>query len=776
MARVVSSAAAFENTALLHSHLYVHACGRLEAIETALEPADVCAATKRAFDLPADQELSLLHHDGREFSDASALSSAARNGETIYAQLPNTALHDVERRIDQLQHLQIGYICDQFASIRHGHTEVLQDVSVLRGALEKERVERESREDAIRRAMDEIRDNVDVQGRASRLSEQRLREELREHRASVELALKCRDEQKLSCSSMEDVKSVMTEVQEIRKAVDTERCQRQLANTEFSSALTEVRSRLDSDEQKLPGDVVSLIEASVEAERLARQKSLTELTQQLSIAVESIQEEQSLRSSEDSELTKTAEGLRCSIDELRHRQQEIELQVTRSFTDITTRLEEALRTRDIEASKSPLTASQVDSRSGYQNEHQASLTIRDLVKRLDDEVRERASDMSKLQLSISEERRTREENDNKVQTAIGGLQRLLQEERDQRGHDAENVLESLKAEKNERAASINNLLNDFAQVRPRLPEQDVPKNIEWAREIRELVEAERVARVADYKSLVGRVDESLKLAREFEVSATLVSQLMHTVSQESKERKNADDSLRQNLNEVARRSRASDQRCVDEPSIHMLREGLGKVVEALQQERLSRQEHDEQLRKDCCESVQKEVLARLERDAKLREDMNTEVIEREEAIKVVEESISKCRDEIESVSRKVAHVPLEAATERPAHIGTVVNVMHERAHLQTISPPVRDPTRVLLRTCSRSASPSGRVAKEVLQSPTTKLRPLHGDMQILQSPTTTLRPLHGDILKQGNIALTAVLPGYNGTAMGGCDERSMTRV
>jgi len=329
---------------------------------------------------------------------------------------------------------------------------------------------------------------------------------------------------------------------------------------------------------------------------------------------------------------------------------------------MTQRLEEATRARATEGTKPPCTVTKEVSRLECEK-GQHMHTFNDIIKRLDDEVHESALEISKLQGLVCEERLARQKNDDEVSRMLGTLEQMISEEREQRGRDAREYLESVRAEKKERMASVTELLDGFSRLHSRTREQSLPQHTTWAKELRELVEAEKAARVADHRSIVGRVDESLRLAREFEVSAGLVSQLLHTVSQETKDRKHADDTLGQKLNEVVKRLGVLDKKIVEEKGsdseVSLLREGLAKVVEALQQERHSRQDHDAKLRNDCCETVQKEVIARLERDTRIREDMNAEIAAREEAIKVVEAACSKCRDELENLTRKVAQVPVD---------------------------------------------------------------------------------------------------------------------
>lgn len=79
-----------------------------------------------------------------------------------------------------------------------------------------------------------------------------------------------------------------------------------------------------------------------------------------------------------------------------------------------------------------------------------------------------------------------------------------------------------------------------------------------------------------------------------------------------------------------------------------MREGIGKVVEALQQERRTRSETLGKLREDCREAIQKEINARIERDTKMREELEAEARMREEAVEVIQLAIEECRQGLET--------------------------------------------------------------------------------------------------------------------------------
>merc|ERR1719387_1886926 len=121
---------------------------------------------------------------------------------------------------------------------------------------------------------------------------------------------------------------------------------------------------------------------------------------------------------------------------------------------------------------------------------------------------------------------------------------------------------------------------------------------------------------------------------------TVVQQLQQFVSEEAEAKEGNFRSLSERVREEVLKQGDGDH--------SQTREGLAKVVEALQQERRARSEGDNKLREDCRDAVQKEMRARLERDSKFREELDREAKSRGESIEVIELAIAECRHGLES--------------------------------------------------------------------------------------------------------------------------------
>merc|ERR1712078_462068 len=144
-------------------------------------------------------------------------------------------------------------------------------------------------------------------------------------------------------------------------------------------------------------------------------------------------------------------------------------------------------------------------------------------------------------------------------------------------------------------------------------DMSLSRNLNTAREaVEEAVKSQEIleqrvnAALQQHQSVVTNIQQTLMEQQDKDmdvgaISAKVQDEIMHTVG----------DELRQT------------------------RDGLAKVVEALQQERRARSESDNKLREDCRDAVQKEMRARLERDSKFREELDREAKSRAESVEVI---------------------------------------------------------------------------------------------------------------------------------------------
>jgi len=675
--------------------------------------AEIYAAARLAFDLPSDQEFLLADKDGHDLTNSRDLQQVVAQSETVYIRMSDSLLHGVERRIDQLQHMQIGYLCDQFATLRQEIAELRSDFKVLWQRLEQEQessaVAKESAEKAAtekqiahedffeKRLISEEKKNSEIANMLKEIEDacsishqdmQQIAKEQETFRGSLldvshslneealareeaqrELHQNCQDLQDnlaAECKIREQAgERLQSEIEEMHQMINFQVGHREKSEVHVEQTLNEIRNVLDqvidgqereardlrhevqemkqaiADQQREAWDlrqgvhemkqtswgrdieelrhelqemkqasdqtaeIGALVhrcarhEATLEAERLGREEVVAELTQQLSIAVESIQEEQTLRSSEDAELSEMAEELGRSVESLCRRVEESEHEV------------------------------------------------------------------SNLKELLAQEVTVRQDADSKATRARASLQEGLADVHNQRARDMREAMQrfeacqaSLKAEQKERTSLLEELSDRVVQVRNKVCEQSVPQGATWVRDIHELVDTERLARSSDISSLLERVeaiaDTLAHLQKAFALEQKAVDeQLQQLHSSEIASSCTAaapaegPQGTQSSLEEVGSRIRTE---CLEVVSADLgaLREGLAKIVEAVQQERRTRGDANAKLREDCREAIQKEIAARQEQTERLGQDLEAETRARCEALDAVKRAVAECRHGLET--------------------------------------------------------------------------------------------------------------------------------
>eukprot|EP00434_Breviolum_minutum_P006566 symbB.v1.2.005795.t1/scaffold317.1/size229983/6 len=126
--------------------LCVHAYGRLEEIHVQpLTLKQLRQTAKEVFDLP-DTEILLKGPDG-SWADSDEM---LKNVASVYLELPDGGLHDLEQRIDQLQHMQVSHLCDRLATLADEQVSHQASITGLTDALIEEQAFRQEFEEAVR--------------------------------------------------------------------------------------------------------------------------------------------------------------------------------------------------------------------------------------------------------------------------------------------------------------------------------------------------------------------------------------------------------------------------------------------------------------------------------------------------------------------------------------------------------------------------------------------------------------------------------------------------
>jgi len=629
------------------------------------------AAARLAFDFPSGQELVLADREGERLSSDEALRTVVAQAETVYVRLADSALHDFERRIDQLQHLHIGFLCDQLATFRQEHADFRTELKGVRVAVDQEQAARDVSADAVQRELAsmrvvherqlhktserlealevamletgrgaheealareqagqealrqlrELRETVTAEASAREHAGERLRLEIEGLRRTLALEVGDREEAELRAerglqalrtalsdaadSQARECEELRRHLLDARQAAGVEQRERIAADTDLAGSVKELQTALQNElRDRASEDAKGAArcreaETTIEAEKLAREQAVAELTQQLSVAVESIQEEQALRSSEDVELSQMLEALRRSVDEVRRRAEEAERAVARMAPA-------ADLAQAIEALR----------RNADEAQRAAGRTAQELAERFEEEARAHRAEATEWLQRLAEERGARQQEEARAGGTLAALQ------------------EGLAVEQRERAA----------------------------------VDGELAAAIKEARALV---DREVQARERGDLAISRGTEAAREAAEEALQQQGL---LEQRLQQLAPGEGQPDggagrdgplQALAEEVhgDLAALREGLARVVEAVQQERRSRSEGDSKLREDCREAIQKEINARLERDSRIREDIEAEGRLRQEAVEVIQLAIEECRQGLETHTHElqVDDSPMDSA-------------------------------------------------------------------------------------------------------------------
>lgn len=120
-----------------HLQVYVQVCGRQETVQlNHMGLHELSDAIHRKLEL--QPPFLFLDPDGRPLVDNAALATCASLGKQVIVKLTEGVLHDVSRRVDQLRHLQWGFIADQLSALKREQDRHQAEVSSWKAWLAQE--------------------------------------------------------------------------------------------------------------------------------------------------------------------------------------------------------------------------------------------------------------------------------------------------------------------------------------------------------------------------------------------------------------------------------------------------------------------------------------------------------------------------------------------------------------------------------------------------------------------------------------------------------------
>eukprot|EP00812_Abedinium_dasypus_P010440 NODE_405_length_1595_cov_253.658442.p1 GENE.NODE_405_length_1595_cov_253.658442~~NODE_405_length_1595_cov_253.658442.p1 ORF type:complete len:439 (-),score=159.24 NODE_405_length_1595_cov_253.658442:261-1577(-) len=401
-----------------------------------------------------------------------------------------------------------------------------------------------------------------------------------------------------------ELSAMRKQLLELKESVSLEQRERIMAEADIMTSIKDLQHSLQAERDGRAREGAQLaarcgdVAALTGGERHARQQAISELAMQLSAAVEGVQEEQSLRASEDAELSKMIEVLRRTADDSRKKLEDIEPTVTQ--------------------------------------------VSRGLAQRLKEETRSRETEHTRLMRAISDESEARQEGDVRVMQAVAEFRGHLTAEGENRAQvltdfslRIEGCYAAVKVEAKERVAAADDLGDRLVQLRQQFAEEQKQRTTESSERLLSLQDSiveERTARAAALTGCVNRVEKTARSITE--LSAALIKMrselsdntaVLHRAFEETAATQAHHSRLLAEDDEASAVSRLRGE-CLElvQANVSVLKNGIAKVVEALQQERHDRAEGIHKLQEGCREAVQREIDARETRERVLREDLTKE--------------------------------------------------------------------------------------------------------------------------------------------------------
>lgn len=136
----------------------VQVCGRREKVSVKRATIrDLVSVVGREFEVRPP--FIFAAHDGRMLSDDRSLAEYVETGDTVVVKLTEGVMHDFSRRMDQLRHLQWGFLSDQLAHVKQdaGGKKEIANINLQ---LQQEQATREAGEEEMRRGLEAVQDSL----------------------------------------------------------------------------------------------------------------------------------------------------------------------------------------------------------------------------------------------------------------------------------------------------------------------------------------------------------------------------------------------------------------------------------------------------------------------------------------------------------------------------------------------------------------------------------------------------------------------------------------
>jgi hypothetical protein len=565
--------------------------------------------------IQADQD---VHVNRPAVSVGSSMEAGGGVDSSPLSPLPpmSTLQRDVEKRIEQLGQVQMGFLCEQLAAFRQDQAA---QISGVRRLLQKS-VSSDNQEVEGGRTLpqgllaqqpdEDLKDAVGPRNKAT----EKFKKDLERSRALMQAEMRRFDAREASLKSNSAQPSdrpserscdtdLATQAATYTKSCDTDLVAQAAAYAK-ESAFDAFKSYLDEFQQLAQSLQCQISNCSVEIDKLTAHGKSTDVSiQDIRSSVENVRQEQVLHTQEEQTLRMIIEKVSCVVNDLKKREQE---EPSRSSHVLSHARDTAKLQKLLSEDNEQLKRLEADFATIRSEQRAHSHTIEEISESLVqvNACLPHSAAWKNFAGLMDAERSTRSQECNSIS---GRIDECMEHARATR-HLLETEFETL----------ADNLETRSREER----EATLAKSVRYAGEamredFQELAQAERMARTNELRKLTDQIDAcvtlvqnvqapELTLTPRFESALVaeeksriqLYCEVQTWIGQEAQKRDEVDSALWKTLQESMQRLETVEEKgkasCAD---VDALRQGLQKVVE------VARSEH-EKLREDCCDAIQ----------------------------------------------------------------------------------------------------------------------------------------------------------------------------
>jgi len=679
----------------------VQVCGRRECVSIARASSrELAAAVEQRFEVRPP--FLFADGDGQPLADDAALASYIADGDTVVVKLTEGVMHDFSRRVDQIRHLQWGFLSDQLAAAKQGDNKQKEDSSKWRQAFEREHDERVQVETHLQRKVDDLGELIRKERSARDHGLQATQTQL------AELQTKQRKSTEDSSSTAAILRQGLTE---LAQSIGEEQRAREREGLAIGAEQEEIRRLLKEESGNREGvhagwrnealDLREQLAEVREALKLERRDRGTivheaklEMNQVQHLLSQSVEEQHS----EILSLASTIKDMVASFDEAKSESQrlrsEFEMHREAAATASPTKSSSVADLRQDQLAQR-LEGFQVTLEQGLRKEAQErQKLVASTVEGLSQELKRRYEELARRCESLTHEDET------EAKTREGEVSRIMNmvtEMSSERGQGNDKLAQKLAALEESsgqelimRARGFRDLeqaIEDAREAMKTLIKAEIQGEQEQRRELEMSLSSKFDGKQHDMESRTMSMHRDLetKFAELRRASDQSNSQVKNMLAQMGNETSSQNVEVKGLMKQFGELSSVYAQ--VKEELVSMLEE----MHSRLDREGSGHGDAISRLREDCKEAMQREVRSRIERDKALQEWIESEAAARNQDVKVLELGLGELREGLETHTHEV-HLD-GGGSVSPAAAATMVSMRRSAGSAVSESPTMRAGSR-----------------------------------------------------------------------------------